>query len=111
MNYQAVRAGRLTDWGGTHIDRRILSQLRAGNIIRIYIGDRDLIQSMYIRITKICGSGKYRGRAEDPYWNGIPGILFTNGDMRTFNRSHVCEIPLTWKGNSNLIRAREARKR
>lgn len=114
MQYQAFHADRLTDWSGVHISRKILSQLRVGNIVRIgeAVGNSDTIQSLYIRIIKICGRGKYRGIVEDPYWGrgNIPGILFANGDIRTFTRFHVIEIPLTWKGNTNLIKSREARK-
>jgi hypothetical protein len=97
----------ITSWEGLPIDLEIRKALEVGNWVRVYFsaitdGKSDPEKhwaSSYIKIISINGDW-IEGIIDDPYWNGVN---FDNGEYVWFQANHICEIPLQWEANHNLI--------
>jgi hypothetical protein len=99
--------GVLTDWSGRFVDKRILSHVTVGNVVRVAFKDtltNTVKNTAYLRIIKKCKKHEnwFLGVVEDPYYGDTDWFPLKNGDQRAFSVYHITEIPFTWNGNKNL---------
>jgi len=54
----------VTNWGGVLLDRRILNELRVGDIVRVISEEWG---ARYVEINNVCKNGYFKGFITDPY--------------------------------------------
>jgi hypothetical protein len=93
----AVSQKQVTDWSGQLLNKRVLSMLREGCVVRIAIRNlkNQSMEAIYVSITKV-KDGSLWGTVM-PTYRIEDYVEVPNGSEFAFRKTDVIEVPLSWQ--------------